>query len=402
MKIAIIHPGMDVKGGAENIVVWLAQGLMKRGHDVTVLAERYVPDYWPSPLTKELKVRLFPRFRLSRILDSNAVRMWERTRQLKKMLDGTQIVIAQLFPSYCWAVKARELTRAPWRIVWLCQEPVRKLHSEVTDRHLLNWREHTPSGITNEHIRKEEEKRRNHLKKKGKVARNRKWDLQSARSCDVVITNSAFTGSNVQKIFSIHPTVCHLGIPFEEEKPFHEGDYLAVLTTFRPAKNVHNIIRAAKELEGRQGCRDVKWKIAGQGDDRRSLERMVQDLGLVDKVEFVGLIPDEDLPEFFRKARAAVYCPIDEPFGLVPLEALAQKTPVVVSNHGGPLETVDHEITGIHVNPFDPAHIASGAEALWRDPAKARAMGEAGCRKTRDYFSLDSFLERFELIALHS
>jgi len=217
-----------------------------------------------------------------------------------------------------------------------------------------------------------------------------------------VITNSAFTGSNVQKIYSVKPVVCHLGIPMEEEASYNIGDYLAVLTTFRPAKNVQNVIKAVELFLKRSSIKDFKLKIAGQGDGKKDLEHMANDLGISQNVEFCGRLSDEDLPGFFRNARALAYCPIDEPFGLVPLEALARKTPVIVSNHGGPAETVEHEVTGLHVNPFDPEDIAAAIERIWKDSSKAKIMAEAGWTKTRDYFSFDAFIKRFELIALHS
>jgi len=148
----------------------------------------------------------------------------------------------------------------------------------------------------------------------------------------------------------------------------------------------------------RRGRRDIPLRIAGRGPDRDELERLAAELGVADLVTFLGGIPDSDLAAFYRDARMIAYCPIDEPFGLVPLESLACKTPVIVSNHGGPAEIIEHGVTGLHANPFDPGDIAAAIETLWDDDDRAESMAEAGNRRVREYFSLDAFACRFQAI----
>ena len=401
MRIAIIHPGMDVKGGAENIVVWLADGLIRRGHVVQVIADRYTPALWPAERLGKLDVRLMPVSILNRVFNSRRLRHWDHVRQLKKMLRKFDVVIGQHFPTYTWAAQARGWQ--PWRLVWLCQEPLRRLHPDVTDAHLLDYQRYTPAGVENDHLyMAATERLRGTRHRRMRTERNRRWDIAGARQCDMIVTNSAFTGDNVRRIFGREPVVCHLGVPLAAEPEYCRGDYAAVLTTLAIRKNVYNVIRAMDVLVNRRGRKDIRLRIGGRGPDRDELEKNAADLGLKEHVEFIGGMPDEDLPEFYRRARLVVYCPIDEPFGLVPLEALAQKTPVVVSNHGGPSEVVEHGVMGLHVNPFDPNDIADGIQALWDDESKARAMAEAGCARIRGYYSLDAFVDRFQALVAES
>ena len=224
------------------------------------------------------------------------------------------------------------------------------------------------------------------------------WDKKAVQKCDTVVANSRFTASNVREIFRVQPTVCDLGIPLAGEQRYCPGRYVGVLTTLSNRKNVRNIVRAIHELVQHRGHSDMRLRIAGRGRKRAKLQQMTADLGITKHVEFVGGIPDSELPDFYRQARLVVYCPIDEPFGLVPLEAMAAKTPVVVSDHGGPSETVEHGKTGLHVNPFDPSSIADAIEALWTNENKARDMADAGYRRTREYYSLEAFVDRFEKI----
>ena len=400
MRIAFVHPGMDVKGGAENIIVWLADGLGRRGHDVRVFTENYKPEYWPREMTERLDVAKMPSLLFGRFGKSERLRCWERERQLARMLEGFDVAVGQHFPSYYWAIRARERAAGAWKVVWLCQEPMRRLYADVTDMHLVNFLKFAPPGSENDHLWSAAQERMRRMKRHGRRfardARNIRWDLHASREIDLVLANSAFTALNVRQVFRTRPQVCHLGIPLPPEAEYVRGEYAAVLTTLAVRKNVPTIIRAMHRLVAVRGRKDIRLRIAGQGPDRAALDQLAAELGVGANVEFTGPLPDANLPEFFRRARVVIYVPLDEPFGLVPLEALAAKTPVVVSDHGGPAEIIEHGVTGLHVNPFDAAAIADAVEKLWDDDAKARELAEAGCRRVREYYSLEAFVSRFE------
>src|SRR5262249_3834736 len=88
-------------------------------------------------------------------------------------------------------------------------------------------------------------------------------------------------------------------------------------------------------------------------------------------------------------SHAAVFvCPsVYEPFGLVNLEAMACEAPVVASAVGGIPEIVEDGRTGLLVPPADPAALAAAVNALLADPARARALGQAGRRRVLDRFT---------------
>jgi starch synthase len=101
-------------------------------------------------------------------------------------------------------------------------------------------------------------------------------------------------------------------------------------------------------------------------------------------------------------SHCAVFCcpSVYEPFGIINLEAMACRAPVVASATGGILEVVVEGHTG-HLVPFEPdpattfpkdpeqfsRDLAAKLTALLADPAKARAMGEAGRKRVEDLFS---------------
>ncbi|WP_175430540.1 glycosyltransferase [Streptomyces hawaiiensis] len=113
----------------------------------------------------------------------------------------------------------------------------------------------------------------------------------------------------------------------------------------------------------------------------RRLRGIARDAGVADRVRFVGAVPSEKVPALLRSADVVV-CPADyEPFGIVPLEAMACGVPVVASAVGGQLDTVADPGTGRLVPPRDPEALARAVAGLLADPAARAACGAAGRRR---------------------
>lgn len=112
-------------------------------------------------------------------------------------------------------------------------------------------------------------------------------------------------------------------------------------------------------------------------------------LGLSDRVHLRGQVPQTELPALLRSADAAVCTPWYEPFGIVPLEAMACGIPVVASSVGGLIDTVVDGVTGVHVPPRDSTAIATALRALFADESGAHALGAAGRERVEARFSWD-------------
>ncbi|MBA3422279.1 MAG: glycosyltransferase, partial [Thermoleophilaceae bacterium] len=119
------------------------------------------------------------------------------------------------------------------------------------------------------------------------------------------------------------------------------------------------------------------------------LRALAERAGVVDRVDFRGRVGRDELPALFRSADVAVCVPWYEPFGIVPLEAMACGVPVVASSVGGLIDTVTDGATGVHVPPRDPVRLASALGALIADRARARALGNAGARRARERYGWD-------------
>lgn len=130
--------------------------------------------------------------------------------------------------------------------------------------------------------------------------------------------------------------------------------------------------------------------VVGDGADRSRLETLGQTLGLVERVRFTGRLEDV----VGEMSRAHIYLsPATEAFGLATLETMAGGLPVIGAARGALLDLVDHERTGLLVEP-EPAAFAEAMVRLARDPAASIEMGEAGRRRASKEFSVEQMVRR--------
>lgn len=137
----------------------------------------------------------------------------------------------------------------------------------------------------------------------------------------------------------------------------------------------------------------AKLIILGKGEEEKDIIETSRRLGINNNVicnfEFV---PENERILHYAAADVCVFPSIYEPFGIVSLEAMAMKKPVVVGARGvvGFREQViasGPEQNGIHVNGEDPADIAWGIKEVLRDPQRAKVWGDNGRKRVQQYFT---------------
>ena len=134
----------------------------------------------------------------------------------------------------------------------------------------------------------------------------------------------------------------------------------------------------------------VRVQLAGgpSSDDPEvmpELQRLAGDLGIADRVNFVGPVPHERVPELYAGADLCVVPSRYESFGLVALEAMAAGLPVVATRTGGLQVTVDEGVNGYLVPTEGAEALASCLLALWADPALCAQLGTRGLRAAQQY-----------------
>lgn len=134
---------------------------------------------------------------------------------------------------------------------------------------------------------------------------------------------------------------------------------------------------------------------AGNGYLREALENRAAELGLRDRVEFLGYVPHEGIARLYQEAAVAAFVPkTEEAFGRVIFEAWGAGAPLVATRISAPGEIVRHEETGLLVPPEDPRALADAIERILADSALGERLA-AGGRKALEAYAPELVVPRF-------
>lgn len=162
---------------------------------------------------------------------------------------------------------------------------------------------------------------------------------------------------------------------------------LLVVGRLVPRKGVDDAIRTLRWLPDAElvvaGGPDVD-ALAGDAEAVR-LRRLATELGVADRVVLLGRVEHSQLPELMRSSDIVVCLPWYEPFGIVPVEAMACGVPVVGSAVGGLLDTVVPGVTGVLVPPRGATAAARVIRQLLDDEPRRRRLGLAGRTRSAAY-----------------
>ena len=162
----------------------------------------------------------------------------------------------------------------------------------------------------------------------------------------------------------------------------------AYLGRLKKYKGVDLVIRAFAQVgDGR-----AVLEIAGEGDYRPALERLVASLDLTDRVRFLGFVSENEKLALLRRAWATAFASPKEGWGLTNIEASACGTPVVASNSPGIRESVRPGETGFLVPHEDTAAMAAAMQRLCASPQLVATLGAAG-RRFAESFTWDRAAE---------
>ncbi len=166
---------------------------------------------------------------------------------------------------------------------------------------------------------------------------------------------------------------------------------LLMVSRLVPRKGVDDAIAALADVP------DVELIVAGgppgarldDDPEAQRLCRVATDLGVSGRVNLLGLVPRPKLPALIRSADLVLCLPWYEPFGIVPLEAMACGVPVVGTAVGGLLDTVTDGVTGALLPPRRPDLVAKVVTSLLAEPELRAAYGQAGVERARRCYGWD-------------
>jgi glycogen(starch) synthase len=160
-------------------------------------------------------------------------------------------------------------------------------------------------------------------------------------------------------------------------------------------KGVHVFVNAIPKVLGKA---NAKFVIVGNGYMKEQLSNIVKSMGVTHKVMFTGFVDDETLRKLQSCADVSVVPSLFEPFGIVALEAMAAKSPVVVSDTGGLSEIVDHDVTGVKVFPENPDSLAWGMTKVLLDGGYANWIKSNAYKKIQEKYNWDKIAHQTKTV----
>jgi glycosyltransferase involved in cell wall biosynthesis len=313
-----------VHGGAEFLVRELVRELRAHGHQADLVS---VPFKWYP------KEELLPHAAAWRLLDLS-----------ESSGRPVDLVIASKFPTY--------FVRHPHKVAWLMHqyraayELCGTIYSEFTHEEL-------DVGLRDTIIR---------------------LDTEMLGECRRLFAIARNTAARLQKFNGLTATTLyHPPRLAPRITPGPYGDYVLSVGRIESVKRVDLIVRAMAQVDP-----PLRLVVAGDGTHRQHVEREAHDIGVADRVTFLGQVGDDELLDLYAGALAVVYPPFDEDFGYVTLEAFLARKPVITcTDSGGPNEFVVDSVNGFVCEPAAEA-VAGAIRRVDTDRRGAKALGDAG------------------------
>lgn len=159
-----------------------------------------------------------------------------------------------------------------------------------------------------------------------------------------------------------------------------------------PVKGHQYLIEAIKKVVNK--IPSAKFLFIGDGELMPDLLAQTKSLGLCKNILFLGA--RSDIAEILNCIDIFLLPSLNEGFGIVLVEAMAMKKPVIATNVGGVPEIVVNETTGILLSPKDPEAFSSAIIRLYDTPEISMKMGLAGYNRARRLFDITTTVTEFE------
>jgi glycosyltransferase involved in cell wall biosynthesis len=226
-----------------------------------------------------------------------------------------------------------------------------------------------------------------------------RWCRGAIQNADYVVSNSHHGLNVLQQAGMTIPrseVIRNIVPAFGRATPAElvESPRIAAVGSLKPLKAYDVLLHALKMLatEGRK----FELLLAGDGPERGNLEALVGQLGLTDRVRFLGDV--DDVPGLLATAHIFVHPSKSESLSNAILEAMAEGLPVVASNVGGNPEIVKDGRTGLLVSPGQPNELAFAIHRLLDDTSVRDQFGKAGLESVQTHCVEQIIADQYEAI----
>lgn len=383
MKILLLHDYGTSTGGAELQILSLKENLQARGHEVLLFASRAIQ---VEGFPQLADVTCFGTVTKARVLAQTAnvsayLRLRSLLQEFQPDIVHIRMFLTQLSPLILPLFKnipciyqtsvynaicpvgtnvlpdGQRCTHAPGRVCLTSQCLTTKAWAALMVQQTLwqQWRHYVDCIVTLSHAMKR--------------------DLETAglEPSDVIYNGVAL--SPPRPSLSEPPTVVYAG-------------------RLVPEKGVDVLVKAFAIAVAQ--VPHARLLIAGHGAAEASLRQLASQLGIADRISWLGHVPRDILEQQFMPAWVQVVPSLwAEPFGNVTTEAMARSTAVIAHAVGAQPEIIDDQVTGFLVPPGDIGAFARRLTQLLSCRELAERMGQAGRNRARTHFSEDRRTEQF-------
>jgi glycosyltransferase involved in cell wall biosynthesis len=366
MKIAQVAPFFYPHiGGVESHVLTLSEKLAANGHEVTVYTSNY-----DNLQEKEV----FNGVKIVRIKQFANIFATPITPKMKKVVaEGKHDVVHAHTPpplTAYYSAKACKRSKFPFVVTYHCDLELPKLIGKIA------------TAIYQRTFSRYTFKRANkiivHTRTYGATSRTL-WKFEDVVIPSAVNPNRFRGDMDTSEIVKRHDLKGKKVVLFVGRVVPHKGvDYLIDSAKFTP--------------------KNVTYLVVGSGDYIDKLRKKARDRKDGNRFIFTGSVSFDDIPKYFAACDVFVLPSISrlEAFGLVILEAMASKRPVIVSNIPGVTEVVTEGVEGLHAEPMNAKDLAEKINTLLSDEDLCRKMGEAGRKKVENEFTWNKVVSQIE------
>ncbi|MBI5149128.1 glycosyltransferase family 4 protein [Candidatus Pacearchaeota archaeon] len=392
MKIALIHTALAGPSGGEKQVLELAIQFGKLRHKVELFTNRSTQDCYPE-LQKQIKINVIAssiekirkQVKQNKGLISNIASLfgdWSNLIVMKKIGDEIakkefDIINCHNFPSEWAAYFAKKKLKVP--VVWMCNEPPFWFFSEKNlFRKIINF----PLYSILDRIR--------------------------VKYIDKIIVLDYLNQKRVKDAYGRDSRVIRSGLDIRKFEPNKQkikyirnrydignSKMLLVVGGFLDFKRPIDAINACKLLIDSK--EDVKLVIVGIGPEKDKMEKLVEDLGIKDKVIFAGRVGEQELPPYYNACDILIF-PAEQTWGLAVIEAMACKKPTISSHKSGVSEIIQNGKTGFVVDSRSPREIAEKVKLLMKDKKLYKKISNAAYNWVKNNISWQKYAENMEQV----
>ncbi|MBI3756921.1 MAG: glycosyltransferase family 4 protein [Deltaproteobacteria bacterium] len=221
------------------------------------------------------------------------------------------------------------------------------------------------------------------------------------RSADLLITPSHNTLSATLTLFPELQRVglcIHNAVSTRQFYPLPAGvkseDFILCVANHNAKKAVDVLLNAFARLLSSSSS--LNLLLVGEGPLTTDLKRLAQELHLNSHVQFLGSKNYEEVAELMRRSRLFVLPSRAEPFGIVLLEALASRKPIVATKVGGIPEFIENGVNGLLVEPDNPCVLSEAMKTVLQDPILANTLATNGYELVKAHFDWKVAAEKYE------